>query len=78
MIASEIEESGNICLQSGIWYEIEHGQLASVSRGEQFPLYNKKIAKWKLKTPATPVPPSEKQLKVFPWVKDNFELLMEE
>ena len=52
MISSEVEESGNICYQSGVWYDTKSGQFASVARGERFPLYNKKIAKWKLKSPA--------------------------
>ena len=75
---SEIEESGNICDRSGIWYDINTGQFATVARGERFPLYNKKIAKWKLKTPAKPIPLSEKQLEAFPWEETNFEYLLED
>ncbi len=71
MVVSEIQQSGNICPQSGIWYEIESGQLATVASGERFPLLNKQIAKWKLKSRAKPVPLSKEQLKKYPWNEMN-------
>ena len=71
MVDSEIQESGDICPQSGVWLELETGQFATVARGERFPLFNKRIAKWKLKTPAKPIPLTKKQLEVFPWVESS-------
>ena len=73
MVVPEILESGNICPQTGVWRELETSQFAVVSRGERFPLVNKKISKWKLKSPAKPVPLTKKQLEVFPWVESSIE-----
>ena len=71
MVVPEILESGNICPQTGVWRELKTGQLAVVSRGERFPLFNKQIAKWKLKSRAKPVPLSKEQLKKYPWNEMN-------
>ena len=65
MVTFEIQHSGNICPRSGIWSEIETGQLITIARGERFPLLNQNSVQWKMKEAAQPVPISKQQFDLF-------------
>ena len=49
MILYSSYKTGEICPQSGYWYHIETKEVIPLSKGEHFPIANRKIARWKLK-----------------------------